>query len=293
MNNDFQTSLVVLAVTVVVILILWRLAWWLTRLGMRSWQTLSDKAPQSKVWAKTHPLRASLQQRYPRSYAWLARRLSPRHFTGLPLLLMILAAIYFVSLMAGIVEDVIEAEEIDRFDNNINRFFDPYRLSLLVKIIGWLTDVGGSEALVGVVIVATGFLWADKRPLFIMPLWITYVGAELTTWIGKFGFGRARPEFITGVTALSPSFPSAHATGTMAVYGFVAYAIARDLHTARHRFEVTFWAAVLIMMIGFSRIFLSVHYTSDVITGLLVGGFWLLVGFALTEYRRERQAIHT
>jgi undecaprenyl-diphosphatase len=77
----------------------------------------------------------------------------------------------------------------------------------------------------------------------------------------------------------------------MAVYGFVAYAIARDLDPARKRFELDFWALVVVALVGFSRIFLSVHYTSDVATGLLVGTFWLLVGFALSEHSRAVSAL--
>ena len=69
----------------------------------------------------------------------------------------------------------------------------------------------------------------------------------------------------------------------MAVYGFLAYAIARVLPLPRDRFEVAFWTFVLILFVGFSWIFLSVHYTTDVASGFLVGGFGLLVGWTLAE----------
>jgi membrane-associated phospholipid phosphatase len=95
---------------------------------------------------------------------------------------------------------------------------------------------------------------------------------------------------VTEIVLLSPSFPSGHATGALAVYGFVAYAIARDRGGLRLRFELTFWTLVLAALVGLSRVFLSVHYASDVAAGFLVGGFWLLAGFALTEYLRQRAA---
>jgi undecaprenyl-diphosphatase len=93
---------------------------------------------------------------------------------------------------------------------------------------------------------------------------------------------------VTSETALSPAFPSAHATGAAAVYGFVAYAIIRDALSARQRFEVAYWSMVLIALVSFSRIFLGVHFASDVAAGLLVGSFWLLVAFTLAEYLRQR-----
>ena len=51
-----------------------------------------------------------------------------------------------------------------------------------------------------------------------------------------------------------------------------------------------FWSLVLIALVSFSRIFLGVHFASDVAAGLLVGSFWLLVAFTLAEYLRQRGA---
>jgi len=65
--------------------------------------------------------------------------------------------------------------------------------------------------------------------------------------------------------------------------------IARDLPRSRQRFEVAFWAAMIIGLICFSRVFLSLH-VSDIAAGLLVGTFWLLVGFAVAELNRAALA---
>jgi membrane-associated phospholipid phosphatase len=108
--------------------------------------------------------------------------------------------------------------------------------------------------------------------------------------LGKFGFDREQPDFVMHVTALSPSFPSAHAAASAAVLGFIAYLLACELNELREQFEVVFWRTVLIGMISFSRVSLSVHYTTGDATGLLVGGFWLLVGSAIAEHLRMRRA---
>ncbi len=75
----------------------------------------------------------------------------------------------------------------------------------------------------------------------------------------------------------------------MAVYGFLAFLIARTLPATRSRFEAGFWAAILIALIGFSRMILGLHYASDVAAGFLVGLFWLLAGFALAERRMQNK----
>ena len=77
----------------------------------------------------------------------------------------------------------------------------------------------------------------------------------------------------------------------MAVYGFIAYIVARNLMTTQQRFEVIYWTAVLISLIGFSRMLLGLHYVSDVAAGFLVGGFWLLLGFALAEHKYHQHQI--
>jgi hypothetical protein len=71
----------------------------------------------------------------------------------------------------------------------------------------------------------------------ILPLWVVFVGTQVSTWIAKYAIGRARPVFLEGVaTATSPSFPSAHASGAAAILGFIAYAVGRDLDP-RQRFN--------------------------------------------------------
>ena len=117
-----------------------------------------------------------------------------------------------------------------------------------------------------------------------MALWVTCLGALATTSVGKLLIGRHRPEIELDVTVVTSSFPSGHATAAVAVYGFLAYAIARVLPSIRERFEVAYWTAILILLIGLSRILLGVHFLTDVIGGLLVGGFWLLIGFTIAEW---------
>lgn len=244
---------------------------------------------KTQAWARVRPLQAWLRLRHPRLHAVLAARLRPKPFTGLPLTLLVLGALYVTALFGGLTEEVVEAGAVLRFDQAINATFGPWRERPLIQIFMWITALGAGPALTVVAITATSFLWADRRPGFIPPLWAAFLGAQATTWSGKYFIARHRPEFIQAVSEASPSFPSGHATASMALYGFLAYALVRDLPGRRERFEVAFWTAMLIAAIGFSRIFLSLHYTTDVLAGFLVGTFWLLVGFVFAEWTRVRR----
>lgn len=229
-----------------------------------------------------------VRTRAPRLYAAVQPRLSPAKFSGLPLTLLTIAALYVAILFSGLIDEVMEAAGVQRIDQAINVFFGPWRQQPLVAIFLWITALGAGPTLAAVSCVSTGFLCAHGKFHFVLPLWTTFLGAQATTWLGKYVIARHRPDFIEAASAVSPAFPSAHATAAMALYGFLAYVIIRDLPSRRARFEIAFWAGVLIAAIGFSRIFLSLHYTSDVIAGYLVGVFWLLVGFALSELGRAR-----
>jgi undecaprenyl-diphosphatase len=285
--SNVEVALVAVA-GVLAILLVWQLAWALVRVSPSAFRSAARWMANSSAWTRTHPLRAALQQRFPKSYFFVEARFDAKRFAGLPLTLLVAAALYAISLLGGLIDELLESKGAIAFDSAVNRAVDRYRTTALVPVFAWITNLGDSAALVGVALVATGFLWAHRRTPFVVPLWAAILGSQLTTWLGKFGFDRPRPDFVTAVTAISPAFPSGHATGAMAVYGFIAYAIARDLRFRRSRFEITFWTLMVVALIGFSRVFLSVHYATDVLAGFLVGGFWLLVAVTLTEFARER-----
>lgn len=257
----------------------------LGRLALRLGQRLRD----SRLGTRAGAAYRGLAGRLPAIDRFVRARVDPARLAGLPLTLIVAAALYLLFLLGGIVEEILEAEEILRLDRRIGGWFAPLREGPPVALFTMITRMGNMEALVAVCLVTTAFLVAFRRRVYLVSLWVCVVGTQAATWAGKYGFARERPEFVTEVIAQSASFPSAHAAGAMAVYGFLAYAIARDLPLPRARFQAAYWTSILIALIGLSRVVLSVHYASDVAAGFLVGGFWLLVGFAIAEFARERR----
>ncbi|HUO83370.1 MAG TPA: phosphatase PAP2 family protein [Gammaproteobacteria bacterium] len=228
-------------------------------------------------------------RRFPRVTAHMVRRLSSRHFTGLPLTLLIAAAIYAAVLAAELtVELVFDPQDIAESDARVDSWLEPFRSGALIAAFAWITDLGNSATLVALAAVTTAFALVTGHSRNVLPLWVTVLGTQIFTWAGKFALARERPEFLQGITALSPSFPSAHASSSLAVYGFIAYMLARETGSLARRFEIAFWIAVLIGLIGLSRMFLRVHFGSDVVAGYLVGGLWLVIGIAIAELRRAR-----
>jgi undecaprenyl-diphosphatase len=272
----------------VVMIVVFRLAAWrvlclVSRLFSKSVTFLK----QVQVRKDVSGIGSRIRALFPEATRLLQARLTPSRYTGLPLTLIVISALYIAALLGGLVEELLEADELVRLDESINQRIGPIRTDGMITVFIWITDLGGSAALIAVALVTTGLLWAHCRRYMIAPLWLTILGSQITTYAGKYVLVRQRPEFVTDIVAFTPSFPSGHATSSMAVYGFIAYIVARGLVTTRQRFEIIYWTAVLISLIGFSRMLLGLHYASDVAAGFLVGGFWLLLGFALAEHKNH------
>jgi membrane-associated phospholipid phosphatase len=167
-------------------------------------------------------------------------------------------------------------------DGLVNAGLTPWRARWMLSGFSWLTQVGTGAAGAAITLAASGLLWSGARTTLIGPMWLTFLGAQATTWSLKFATARVRPPFVDGITAGSPSFPSAHATVSMAVFGFLALAIAQGL-PPREQIVVLAGACVLVLLICFSRLLLGLHYLTDVIAGAVIGVFWLVLGWRATR----------
>jgi undecaprenyl-diphosphatase len=118
---------------------------------------------------------------------------------------------------------------------------------------------------------------------------VAFAGAQLLTWILKGTFERPRPTFDDPIaTAGWFSFPSGHALSSIAVYGTLAYLLAGALRSRRARAARLAGVALLVAAIGFSRLYLGVHYLTDVLAGYSAGLAWLLFAIALLRMRGTR-----
>ncbi|HEX6980256.1 MAG TPA: phosphatase PAP2 family protein [Alphaproteobacteria bacterium] len=289
MSSHASFIVIVTAFTTVLFLaVLHRSAWCLVGIAQRAAVRIAGGSLAMRLMAHARPIGAVVAVRAPGLYAVLVARTRTDRFTGLPLTLIVCAAAYVAFLFGGLIEELLEADEVVWFDMAVNRALDGARIQPFLGAFLWITKMGEGPAVTAVCFAATAFLALERRWRFVPGLWTTMIGAQVTTWIGKYAIGRDRPEFLEIVTADSPAFPSGHATAAMAVYGFLAYTMLRRMKGLRARFEIVFWTAILIGIIGFSRIYLRVHYVSDVASGFLVGIFWLLVGVVVAEWSRGR-----
>ncbi|MBU1613162.1 phosphatase PAP2 family protein, partial [Patescibacteria group bacterium] len=103
-------------------------------------------------------------------------------------------------------------------------------------------------------------------------------GSAVCVYILKLLITRPRPTAIPVYIEDSFSFPSGHATVAVALYGFLLYFCVKNIANKLWRWISITALFLVIFLLGFSRIYLGVHYFSDVIGGFLLGGIWLGVG---------------
>ena len=143
-----------------------------------------------------------------------------------------------------------------------------------------VTSIGNGAAVITIALVMCAFLWVLKHRIAVILVVVGVFGADLLNRVLKATFERPRPELFVLETPfdrpVSASFPSGHAMSAMVVYVLLAYLIGRLGGRGWFTVLVNTLAAILIIAIGASRMYLGVHYPSDVIAGYLLGFAWII-----------------
>lgn len=173
-------------------------------------------------------------------------------------------------------------EKILYFDLAVKQMADNLRHPAVVDFFQVITYLGSPYAFIVISILITLIFW--KRKLLKDALWlnITLLAASKLNHYFKNFFARQRPSGEMFTYAAGFSFPSGHAMISAAFYGFLAYLSWKYLPENVGKTAAIF-LVVLIFLIGLSRVYLNVHYMSDVIAGFICGGLLLAGGIAIKE----------
>jgi undecaprenyl-diphosphatase len=147
-----------------------------------------------------------------------------------------------------------------------------------------ITFLGTGLVVTVMVLIAALFLWLTEHRHSAALLVFTSLGALVLNNLLKMGFDRPRPQLFTwGTHALTSSFPSGHAMSAAAVYLTVAYLAARLQRRFVPRVITALIAGLVVLLISTSRVYLGVHYPSDVVAGVLLGVGWAGLCMAMLE----------
>lgn len=165
-------------------------------------------------------------------------------------------------------------------DESVLRWMGAHHSPGLDAVMLEVTALGTGTVVMMVVAVAALFLILTQHKYPALLLLASTFGGLVLNGVLKLGFNRPRPSlFIPAVHTVSSSFPSGHAMSAAIAYSTVAYLAARLHRRKWARWLVMTGALVLVALISFSRIYLGVHYPSDVIAGVAIGLAW--AGFCM------------
>lgn len=223
------------------------------------------------------------------------RLASFRYYDYLPVFGLLAAGI-FVSVSAGdafldVAERVQEnSPRLHAIDAEVHQWAARTRTPGATLFLTTMTIIGTPVGLLVILAIVVALLAARQRWRWAAYLIITCGLGGLVNLELKRYFARARPELAEALRqAHGYSFPSGHAMGSTIVFGALAYLAFRVLHRWRHRAAAIALAATLILSISISRIYLGVHWVSDVGAGIAAGLVWLLSATVAYEtFRRIR-----
>ncbi len=220
--------------------------------------------------------------RHPKVFRFLAARLSPKTFRGLPTTLLGLTFIYFLGLYAELSFEVVGRGAIVEADTRLSNLLYAFRDDTMIRFFSIVTAFGQWRAIAVMAIAATALLWVWNRRAYIPALWLLLAGNQITVTLLKLAFSRARSDLAV-YAERSYSFPSGHSAAIAAFSCFVTYVLIRE-RVGRDIVWLLLCASA-VFLVGLSRLYLDEHYLSDVLNGYVVGVLWAIIGIFLAEHR--------
>lgn len=211
-----------------------------------------------------------------RSGSWKKRLLPP--------FLIASAGLVCLHLLIELAEEVLEKEPIVLFDKTLAATIMETSDPAAVKVFGIITVLGDPLILVAITGVVGFFLSLQGRWVLLSGWLVSVGGSALGNLMLKAVFERPRPEVIFPHVpeAAGWAFPSGHAMNSVIVYGMLTYFLSRQFKRLGTKAGVLI-ALGTVLAVGFSRVYLGVHYLSDVLAGYTAGLFWLALCISALE----------
>jgi undecaprenyl-diphosphatase len=147
-----------------------------------------------------------------------------------------------------------------------------------------LTAIGGTTILTLVALAVVGFLLLQARYRTALVVALTTTSGELVNGVLKSAFNRPRPSIVPHLrTAFSTSFPSGHAMESAIVYLTLGAILMRAAESRFTKAYILGVAVLLTMLVGVSRVYLGVHYPTDVIGGWIIGFVWASICWLVAQ----------
>ncbi|MDB6128427.1 MAG: phosphatase family protein [Verrucomicrobia bacterium] len=222
--------------------------------------------------------------------AFVQRRFSPKGYLGLYLTLGMLVLVVACYFFAEITEDVVTGDSSVQFDETVATYFHQRATPAMVKAMYAISFFGSARFILPTTALIAVYLgW--RRKFYPLAMVILVVGGgTLLNLAVKQVIHRHRPVFADPIATLtSYSFPSGHTMDSTLLYGLLAVFFAMSARHTAAKVGIFFFAAIIVALIALSRIFLGLHYLTDVLGAMAAGVAWLSLCVTGVETYRQRK----
>lgn len=222
------------------------------------------------------PALLALRERYPKTCAFCAARFSPQHPGGLYFSVGFLCSLLFAALFLQVGRIVYLEASLTRFDQRLYELLQLLHHPLSDAFFVAVTTFGDIRTILALGVAVLLALVLANRDFSAVVLLVGIGGGELLVASLKHLFDRPRPlPYFPELAPPDPSFPSGHAFIALVFFGLTVYFLLGNLTSGRSRFLLLLSSSFLVLLISVSRVYLGLHWASDVLAGLLLAALWL------------------
>jgi undecaprenyl-diphosphatase len=238
------------------------------------------------------PMTSSPPRPRPGWTAFLAARFSPQGAFGLQLTVGV-ALILLAALVFGVLaEDVVRGAAITRVDVRLAHWFHARATPGFTRAMLFVTHWNGLFGTSVMALLLALWFWRRRMHEWLVLTLVAVPGGLLLNVVLKHVVRRARPSFTDPLLTLETfSFPSGHTAAATVFYGLLAWWLLARVRSPLARALVVAGAAAMVCLVALSRMYLGVHYLSDVLAAMLESCAWLTVCITAVSTLRRRRAL--
>ena len=244
------------------------------------------KSLLDSMWAglKTNPYVKNIRESKSPLLLWAGRRLKKKSPTGLPLTITLFIAFFFLFNFLSILSSVSSRSSLTQIDLRVLNLMPNIRTPLQTTLMRIITTLANIQSVIIFLLLAVTLLWF-RRQRVVAALFVLLVGAEeLVTFILKHLIHRLRPGTSLRIIGEDGfSFPSGHVVRATVLFGFLTYLLYRSYKSKKARILTLIVYFLAVFLVAVSRIYLGVHYPTDVWASFLLGCAILTLTIGLIE----------
>ncbi|MGZ4160697.1 MAG: phosphatase PAP2 family protein [Neobacillus sp.] len=204
-------------------------------------------------------------------------------FSAFMITLVCIIGFSFISLL-------ISDHRIITFDSSVIASIQGRESPMLTSLMKFFTFIGSAPFVIILSVLLLVFLYKVLHHRLELILFIAAVaGSAVINQVLKSIFHRVRPNLHRLIDVSGYSFPSGHAMNAFTVYVIISFLLWRHIPSKLGRSILLFLSILMILAIGISRIYLGVHYPSDIIGGYFASGFWLAIAIWVFQFYKEKR----